>query len=368
MRDAPDEVTAATDSGGNPLPRMDTRKPASLVSGEAEWPLQYRLAPQRRMPMRTIHWAVLLGSTVLLTGACKKSGRTGTGGGGGGAWLVGEDGLMENILPDGTLGNSYEPGADGNLNGITCRGADTAFVVGDNGTFLRTFDGGETWEAVDLGTIQALTDVASGAGAVFVAGDGVLQASYDDGDTWQALPGNGTGSWRSIATDHDGAVALLLRLDGSIWRWDATQGSMLEMTSMSGARSLSMSHDGLHAIAVGDGGALARSDDRGLTWTTVPTGIDVDLHAGWAAADGQLTAVGAAGTVVRVDAAGVEASAPGLGTLRAVHIDAAGQGIAAGEGGEVLTTSDGGDSWDVADVTLSGTVLGVDSVDGAGHD
>jgi photosystem II stability/assembly factor-like uncharacterized protein len=318
--------------------------------------------------MRSIHWALLLGSTVLLTGACKKgTGSTGSGGGGGGAWFVGENGLMDNIKPDGTLGADYDTGETGNLTGITCRGAATAFVVGDNGTFLRTFDGGETWEPMDLGTTRAIADVASGAGAVFVAGDGVLEASYDDGETFSPLPGNGTASWRSVATDHTGAVAVLLRLDGSIWRYDASAGSMLEVSSLPGARSLSMSHDGLHAIVVGDHGGLARSDDGGLTWSTLSTGTDADLYAGWATAGGDLVAVGAVGTMVRVDASGIEVTNPGSGTLRAVHIDAAGVGIAAGEGGEVLTSTDGGNSWDIADVHIEGTVLGLDVVDGTGH-
>jgi photosystem II stability/assembly factor-like uncharacterized protein len=317
--------------------------------------------------MRSIHFAMLLGSTVLLTGACKNKGG-GTGGGGGGAWLVGEDGLMVNIGEDGQLGDGYDLGSGvGDLNGITCRGADTAFVVGSGGTFLRTFDGGATWESVDLGTSATLRDVASGSGTVFVAGDGELAQSHDDGDTWLRMPGDGTAVWQSVATDHDAAIALLVRLDGSIWRYDASSGALLEMTTVPGARALSMSHDGAHAVVVGDAGAMSRSDDGGLSWTSVATGVDTNLHAAWATSAGAIVAVGDAGTVVRVDGSDVEASWPGVGTLHAVHVDASGAAIAAGEGGEVLLSNDGGASWDIADVEVAGTVLGLDSVAGEGH-
>ena len=311
--------------------------------------------------MRTLHFALLMGSTVLVSGGCKK----GSGGtGGGGAWLVGENGLMANIRADGSMGADYDLGTDDDLDAITCRGAQTAFVVGQGGTFLRTFDGGETWESVDLGTTRALTDVASGAGVVYVAGDSVFSQSFDDGDTWDALPGTGTAVWRSVATGHDGAAAVLVRADGSIWRWDGS--AIRELATLPGARAISMSPDGAPAVVVGDGGGMLRSDDAGLSWARVDTGIDADLHAAWATGEGAIVAVGAGGAVVRVDG-DVEVSWPGAATLRAVHVDASGAAIAAGEGGEVLLSDDGGATWDRTDLPLEGTVLGLDSVAGEGH-
>jgi photosystem II stability/assembly factor-like uncharacterized protein len=167
--------------------------------------------------------------------------------------------------------------------------------------------------------------------------------------------------------DHASAAAVLVRLDGSIWRWDAERGALDEMTQLPGARSISMSHDGSHAVAVGDAGVMARSDNGGLSWERVDTGTDANLNAAWITGAGDILAVGDAGTAVRVDASGVEVTQPGAYTLRAVHIDASGHAIAAGDGGEVLLSDDAGASWTISDATVDGTVLALDVVDATGH-
>ncbi|MCA9676021.1 MAG: hypothetical protein KC464_13365, partial [Myxococcales bacterium] len=292
---------------------------------------------------RAARLALTIGAIALasITTGCKKKG-TG-GGGGGGAWLVGHAGTMANLLDDGTLGDGYALDADHDLYGITCRGLDTAFVAGDQGTVLRTFDGGDTWESLDLGTTATLRDVAAGGpDTVYVAGEHVLVVSYDSGDRWQPLRGGADHDWISLATEHTGAIALALDDAGALWRWDDVTGAMLEVTTVPGARAVTMSHDGHHAAVVGAGGAIVRSDDEGRSWTRVASGVDADLLAAWTTDDGALIAVGAAGTVVRVTATGVTAATPGTATLRALHVDAAGEGIAAGDGDEVLLTHDGG--------------------------
>jgi len=313
---------------------------------------------------------LVLGVAVLATaaGGCKKKSSTGsgTGGGGGGAWLVGQGGLMENVLASGGLGEGYDLGADQDLYGITCHGADTAFVVGAGGTFLRTFDAGDTWESIDLGTTEALRDVAAGgADTVFVAGDHVLTMSLDSGDTWTALP-QADHLWRSVATDHDGAVALVLDGSGAVWRYDGSAGSFSQVTSLAGAEALTLSHDGLHAAVVGDAGAISRSDDGGLTWTAVTTGTDANLYAAWATGGGAIVAVGEAGTIVHV-ATDVEVSSPCTATLRAVHVDGDGTAIVGGDSGEVLTSHDAGLTWESMSLGLSGTIYALDVVDGDGH-
>jgi hypothetical protein len=314
---------------------------------------------------------LVLGLSLLATaaGGCKKKsggGSTGGGGGGGGAWLVGQDGLMENVLADGILGDGYDLEADDDLLAITCRGLDTAFVAGEGGTLLRTFDGGETWESIDLGTTRTLRDVAAGGpDTVYVAGDQVFSMSRDSGDTWTAIAG-GDRAWRSLATDHLGAVALVLDDGGGLWRRDDAEGSFLQVTTIVGAEAVTMSHDGAHAAVVGDAGTLFRSDDGGMTWSSVTTGTAADLHAAWATGDGSIVAVGDAGTVVRVSDE-VEVSVPGIATLRAVHVDATGTAIAGGDNGEVLMSSDSGLTWDRLDLGLTRTVYALDAVNGDGH-
>jgi photosystem II stability/assembly factor-like uncharacterized protein len=314
---------------------------------------------------------LVLGMSLLASAAMgckKKTGSTGGGGGGGGggAWLVGQDGLMENVLPDGALGEGYDLGADSDLYGITCRGLDTAFVAGSGGTLLRTFDGGESWESLDLGTTRTLRDVAAGGpGNVFVAGDHVLMMSRDSGDSWSAMNG-GDRAWLSLATDHLGAVALVLDDAGGLWRYSDAKGSFTQVTTLAGAEAVTLSHDGLHAALVGDDGAFARSSDGGLTWSPVTTGTSSDLYAAWATGDGSIIAVGEAGTIVNVGDS-VEVSQPGVNTLRAVHVDATGTAIVGGDAGEVLLSTDAGATWESLDLGLTRTVFSLDAVNGDGH-
>ncbi len=320
--------------------------------------------------MRIVKGALMTGAIVVLGSAgCEKKKGGGTGGGGGGAWLVGADGTMVQLLPDGTLGAGYPLETDDDLLGITCRGLDTAFVVGEGGTLLRTFDGGASWEAVDLGTAATLRDVAAArADVVYVAGDGGLWVSPDSGTSWQAVPGSAR-DWRSVASAPDGGAALAIATDGTVWRWDADVGVLAQVTFVAGARAVSLSHHGDHAVVVGDDGAMLRSATGGRTWEPVATGTAADLYGAWATVTGELLAIGADGTVVRAAAGGdVEVTRPGLGALRAIHLDAAGVGLIAGDGGEVLRTDDGGDSWSVVEVDLGGAAIyGLDAIEGEGH-
>jgi photosystem II stability/assembly factor-like uncharacterized protein len=315
--------------------------------------------------IRSIRRGVVLSIAVgaLLAGAgCKKK----SGGPPGGSWLVGEAGLMTNLLDDGTLGDGYDLESEHDLLDIVCRGADTAFVVGEQGTMLRTFDGGESWESIDLGATGTLRSVATaGPAVVLVAGDGTLQRSADSGATWTALATDPQISWLAVAGDHDGG-AVALTASGTVWRYPTT-GAGAAVGELVGARAIAASHDGYHVAVVGAGSSVLRSDDAGASWRTVSIGSDLELRAAWVTEAGDLIAVGD-GTVLRASADDqIQIGAPTTATLRTLHINGAGHGLAAGDAGTVLMTHDMGATWTALDLGLTGTVFGVDEVDGHGH-
>jgi photosystem II stability/assembly factor-like uncharacterized protein len=314
--------------------------------------------------IRSIRRGVVLSIAVgaLLAGAgCKKKS-----GGPGGSWLVGEAGLMTNLLDDGTLGDGYDLESDHDLLDIVCRGADTAFVVGELGTMLRTFDGGASWEVIDLGTTGTLRSVATaGPAVVLVAGEGTLQRSADSGSTWTALSAEPGISWLSVAGDHDGG-AVALTASGVVWRYPTT-GAGSAVAELAGARALASSHDGYHLAVVGAGGSILRSDDAGASWRTVAIGRDAELRAAWVTEAGDVLAVGD-GVIVRASALdAIAIDAPTTATLRTLHVNGAGHGLAAGDAGTVLMTHDMGATWTALDLGITGTVFGVDEVAGHGH-
>jgi len=313
--------------------------------------------------------AILAGAVggMLAATACQKK-TSGPTGGGGGAWVVGPHGLMANIHADGTLGDGYALGSDVDLADITCRGKNVAFVVGDQGTMLRTYDGGASWESLDLGTTAALRAIAAQrSDTLYVAGDRVLVMSPDSGTTWRSLPVDPSSSWISVAAGHWSYRALALAADGRVIRYDAEHDTVTPAATLAGARVVAMSADGTRAVIAGAGRTLLRSDDAGTTWRAIDLGGSFDLSDASVTAFGQITAVGADGTIARIgadDAATVDHV--GAGRLRTLRLEADGSGLAGGDDGFVLRTTNHGADWQVLDVAVGGTVAGVDTTDGDG--
>ena len=306
-------------------------------------------------------------ASALLAGGCKKKDDTGSPGPGPSAWLVGADGLMAAVETSGTLGPGYDLDSDHDLLGIACRGLDTAFVVGELGTFLRTFDGGESWDVIDLDTTRTLRSVAAADDVVYAGGEGLLLRSPDRGTTWASLPVDPSAQWNAVTTGHGGG-ALALAVSGGVWRHDAVLGSFTSVASLAGARVVALSHDGFHAVVAGAGRSLLRSDDGGVTWRSLDLGRDVDLHDAWVTSAGETIAVGADGIMVRVSASdSVATSTIATGTLRTIHINGRGIGLAAGDDGHVVSTEDGGVTWVQLPLGIERDIFAVDEVAGDGH-
>jgi len=306
--------------------------------------------------------AALAASTSL---SCKK------GGGGGGGWFVGSEGLMVNVDTTGQLGNGYDLGASETLYGIACRYQDEAWVVGAHGTLLYTSDAGKTWSAQDLGTTADLHGLATqDDGPVFVVGDGVFLTAtpqYTTGAaTWTNL-GDGTTHWLSVAAAQHASTVLAVSADGGVWSYANDQLS--RVTTLPGIRSVAVSPDGSTAIAVGS--TVQRSSDGGRTWS--PLAVDASLSFAAVRIDdaGDAVAVGAAGTIAHIDLEGrVLVQRVGTADFTTVHVGLtadgyAGTGYAAGVGGQIYMTTDGGWNWTVGP-NVGRTVLSVDEI-GDGH-
>lgn len=302
--------------------------------------------------------SLVIVSIALAGVGCKKTGGTG-GGGGGGGWLVGSSALMENVGDEGQVMRGYTLSTDTQLNGIACRYAGEAWVVGDRGTLLYTNDGGTTWTPQAVATTGALRAVATqDAGPVFVAGDGALLVTTDTGATWTRL---GSVNFRAVAAAQEGTTVLALSDDGGLWSYD---GALARIATIAGARAIALSPDGNTAMIAGAG--LWRSLDAGTTWTQLASGpVFDDIRIG---DDGSAVAVGAAGAIANIDASGaVTVQHAGTADLHALHIAEGDEdtGFAAGDGGQVLLTHDGGATWALGP-NLGRTVLGVDAI-GIGH-
>lgn len=119
---------------------------------------------------------------------------------------------------------------------------------------------------------------------------------------------------------------------------------------------LAIARAGQRLVAVGERGHVLLSDDEGRTWrqaAAVPT--RATLAALHAVDDKRLWAAGHGGTLMRSEDAGehwqlVPKAAQARDVLLAVRVEADGRGLAVGGFGLALVTTDGGTSWDQAEL------------------
>jgi len=310
--------------------------------------------------------AVILCVGVLLSvGACKKTG-TG-GGGGGGGWLVGSAGLMVNVQSNGAA-SGYDTASVQTLNKIACRYSGEAWVVGTSGTLLYTNDAGVSWQQQAVPTTADLRTLATqNFGPVFVAGNGVFLMTTDTGASWRSF-GDGKTNFRALAAAQDAETVLAVSEDGGLWSFENQQ--LVNRGSFAGARAIAVSPDGQTALLAG-AGLLARSSDGGRTWTSLSAAPGVSFDDARVDASGQSIAVGSGGSIAHVAFDGsVVMQHVGTADLHALHIADIGEeyeaaGFAAGDGGQVWITRDGGWSWSMGP-NVGNTVLSVDEI-GDGH-
>jgi len=291
---------------------------------------------------------------------CKKNGTGTGGGGGGGGWFVGSEGLMQNVTPAGTPGHGYDLGSTAELRGIACRYAGEAWVVGNAGTLLYTSDAGVTWSAQIVPTNADLRTLATqDFGPVFVAGNGTFLVTKDTGATWTELS-DGTTAFRAMAAAQAGDTVLALADDGGLWSYD---GSLKRTGTLAGMRALAVSPDGQVALAAGNGILMSR--DAGATWSPLAVDASITFDDIRVADDGDAVAVGSAGAIANIDAASGAVSVQHVGTANLHTVALDDTGYAAGDGGQILVTHDGGLTWMFGPI-VNGTVWGADEI-GDGH-
>lgn len=283
----------------------------------------------------------------------------------GGFWAVGENGAMVRLTHEGEV-STYPLDETGDLRAIACKGTEQAVAVGEAGLVVVTFDGGATWDTVDLGKHELRAVALSAADVGYVVGDGVVFRSLDDSRTWDAVPVTAA-DWTAVSTTAAGTTAWLTT-DDEIWR---LRDETLERMYTAGAplAGVAVTPDGNYAVAVGEAGLLVRSDDAGKSWTPEVVKTVRDLRAVRIAGDASLIiAVGEAGAVVRIgedDTSVSELLDPAL-SLRALHLSQT-HGHMVGDHGMVFATHDQGLTWEPIAIGMDVDLLGLDDLHGEPH-
>ena len=141
----------------------------------------------------------------------------------------------------------------------------TVLAIGAYGTFLKTEDGGESWQVIsgrleNPGGYHLNTIFGRGDDLYIVGEAGLAFASYDGGENWETLDSPYRGS---LFGGH-------LDAEGRVWVYGLRGNAFV-------------------------------SDDKGQNFTTVDTGTRVNLSAGTNTNKGTQLIVGHSGTILEID-------------------------------------------------------------------
>lgn len=174
--------------------------------------------------------------------------------------VVGQSGFITIQDGDGKW-KQIPSGTDARLLGVGGNSAGLTFAVGQFGIVLRSKDGGDSWQRLDLklsekiegGYDPHLYDVhVSEEGVATVVGEfGLIMRSSDAGEHWDI-----------VNTSDESLLALQIRDDDGV------------------------------GFAVGQSGVVFRTEDGGKNWTRLDTDLDANLLAVWVTRDGVVTLPG----------------------------------------------------------------------------
>ncbi len=252
-------------------------------------------------------------------------------------WICGSAGTILHTTDAGTTWATQISQTGYGLYGISFVDESLGLAVGQGGTILRTEDGGETWVVIRTDWMDTLYDVHF----------------YDEQHAWAVGVNAIFAPFVGYSTD-----------GGESWSFTTFYIQNNEAT-LRGVRFVSETV-GFAAGSLWDGrGAVCRTTDGGLTWTTqIVFGnamACIDM-----ASDMVGSAAGMNGSVLRTGDGGDNWSNQYVGSSAFIW------GIAApdeaitfcvGDGGLITRTGDGGSTWEPQDSGTSVTLEGIDFID-----
>ncbi len=240
-------------------------------------------------------------------------------------WAVGHDSLILHTSDGGETwvmqyrdpeldeaGDEDGPGLlEKPLMDVYFRDAQTGFAVGAYGLFLRTDDGGQSWEDLTFDIdnpdgfhYNSIAEVRD-TGLFLVGEMGTTYRSPDFGDTWETMedfPYDGS-LFGATGTGEPGAV-LAWGLRGNMFRsndFGETWEEVSLMTPNNGPLEATLAGGTLSAegniVVVGAGGAVVTSTDRGRSFTVATRPDRVALASAKVLKDGSVVLVGQRGAV-----------------------------------------------------------------------
>jgi len=273
------------------------------------------------------------------------------------AYVVGDNGTMLRSLDSGQTWSALTSGVSERLNDMYFWTPDSGIVVGDNGLILRSIDAGLTWATVASGVTENLYCISfdcNRPNGVIGGSSQTILRSNNRGQTWSIVQTGFLGEFigADMASNMDGMIVGVNSIfqplagettDGAV-TWDfhafylnGNEGNANDVHAFTAQEATVVS-------SVFDGtGAISTTIDRGANWTTTLVsedlvGIDFPiLNTGYV--------VGSSGTIMKTTDHGSTWVDQVSGTgekLREVSFSDSIRGCTVGDNGIILKTSNGG--------------------------
>ncbi len=152
-------------------------------------------------------------------------------------------------------------------------------VAGDNGTIIRTIDGGEIWQEAVTNTSENInkTTAADGNTIVAVGDNGLIIRSADAGENWETVTSNTTADLLGVYISPNG-IGFAVGESGAIIRTDdhGASWSVIQENRGNNLYCISMGDED-HGIIAGNKNNIFITNDGGLTWGPPTSGFAFEL-------------------------------------------------------------------------------------------
>ena len=184
------------------------------------------------------------------------------------AYSVGENGLILSTENGGTTWNVQLSGTRYRLNGVDFVTRAIGWVVGDNGTILRTTSGVK-WNAIVTGLTENLNGISAVSQLqVWIVGNTGTILRTTNGVTFTQISSGVTTNLRGVYF-HDASVGWVVGDGGKILKTTNGGNSWISISSGTTENLNSVTfYDLMTGFVVGNKGTLLRTSDGGATWVS----------------------------------------------------------------------------------------------------
>jgi photosystem II stability/assembly factor-like uncharacterized protein len=237
-------------------------------------------------------------------------------------------------------------------------GTDLGWVTSETNTIFYTTNRGQTWSAPAPQTSMPINQPAdvcfvdtqrgwAVSGAYSLEGQPAIFRTTNGGQSWQGIAGTGGYGLLAVAFSKDGRHGVATGYNG-VFMTSADAGatwSRHNLNAVSFIRRLVFLDDGTTVFGASDGGVVLRSSDQGRSWQEIATATGADLKDLFFTSKLRGWAVGKNGTILKTVDGGLSWLTQNSGTradFLGLHFLDDSTGWVVGSNGTVLVTVNGG--------------------------